>query len=200
LDKNKLFAKGYGEAEPIASNDSDDGRQKNRRIEFMILDTEDDAHSRYVSNNDTTMIRPGEDLYNKLLDDFKSVYLKNQEDKAPVTGNFLYYKVHFPFNETKSITEYSSNILKNMLGYLEHYPNVKLKIYAHGDFFGEENSGVKLASERAETVYNYLIQNGLDKSRVKLCTKEEMMLVIEQDQKEGNVKSRRVEFLIESIK
>jgi outer membrane protein OmpA-like peptidoglycan-associated protein len=35
--KSRLVAQGYGETRPIASNDSDDGRQLNRRTEFKIL-------------------------------------------------------------------------------------------------------------------------------------------------------------------
>jgi outer membrane protein OmpA-like peptidoglycan-associated protein/tetratricopeptide (TPR) repeat protein len=34
---SRLEAKGYGETVPIASNDTDDGRQQNRRTEFKIL-------------------------------------------------------------------------------------------------------------------------------------------------------------------
>lgn len=33
-----LSAKGYGEAVPVADNDTDDGREANRRIEFALLD------------------------------------------------------------------------------------------------------------------------------------------------------------------
>ncbi|MFT3768516.1 MAG: OmpA family protein [Minicystis sp.] len=38
IDKNRLTAKGYGEEKPIASNDTDEGRQKNRRVQFTIVD------------------------------------------------------------------------------------------------------------------------------------------------------------------
>jgi outer membrane protein OmpA-like peptidoglycan-associated protein/uncharacterized protein YidB (DUF937 family) len=36
-DPNMLVAKGYGEADPIASNDTAEGRLKNRRIEYHVL-------------------------------------------------------------------------------------------------------------------------------------------------------------------
>lgn len=40
IDPTVLRAKGYGEANPIASNDTKEGREKNRRIEIKILEVE----------------------------------------------------------------------------------------------------------------------------------------------------------------
>lgn len=37
LDPSKFSAKGYGEYKPVASNDTAEGRQKNRRVEILIL-------------------------------------------------------------------------------------------------------------------------------------------------------------------
>ncbi|NJN42334.1 MAG: OmpA family protein [Flammeovirgaceae bacterium] len=37
IDLNRLTAKGYGESVPIDTNDTDDGRANNRRVEFTIL-------------------------------------------------------------------------------------------------------------------------------------------------------------------
>jgi outer membrane protein OmpA-like peptidoglycan-associated protein len=36
IDKARLTSKGYGETKPMASNDTDEGRQLNRRTEFEI--------------------------------------------------------------------------------------------------------------------------------------------------------------------
>jgi OOP family OmpA-OmpF porin len=37
IEKDQLAAKGYGESRPVASNDTADGRAKNRRVEFRVL-------------------------------------------------------------------------------------------------------------------------------------------------------------------
>ena len=36
LDANKLHAAGYGETDPVESNDTDEGRQANRRVELVL--------------------------------------------------------------------------------------------------------------------------------------------------------------------
>lgn len=37
VSKDRLTAKGYGDTEPIADNSTEAGREKNRRVQFMIL-------------------------------------------------------------------------------------------------------------------------------------------------------------------
>ena len=37
VDKNRFIAKGYGQSNPVASNDNEEGRSLNRRTEFKII-------------------------------------------------------------------------------------------------------------------------------------------------------------------
>jgi outer membrane protein OmpA-like peptidoglycan-associated protein len=37
VDSYRLSAHGYGEAKPIDTNDSDEGRANNRRVEFTVM-------------------------------------------------------------------------------------------------------------------------------------------------------------------
>ena len=37
LDSKNWSAAGYADTDPVAGNDSDDGRQKNRRVELVVL-------------------------------------------------------------------------------------------------------------------------------------------------------------------
>ena len=41
INEEQITAKGYGETVPVATNDTDEGRQENRRVEFKILAFDD---------------------------------------------------------------------------------------------------------------------------------------------------------------
>jgi outer membrane protein OmpA-like peptidoglycan-associated protein len=38
IKADALVSKGFGESKPLASNDTDEGKEKNRRVEFVIVD------------------------------------------------------------------------------------------------------------------------------------------------------------------
>jgi len=37
MDGQRIEVKGFGKRRPVAPNDTEEGRQKNRRVEFTIL-------------------------------------------------------------------------------------------------------------------------------------------------------------------
>jgi outer membrane protein OmpA-like peptidoglycan-associated protein len=52
IEAARLAAKGWGEEKPVASNDTEDGREKNRRVEFLVL--EQDVTAKKVEIDPTT--------------------------------------------------------------------------------------------------------------------------------------------------
>ena len=50
IDPNRIVAKGYGEAYPVVSNDSEAGRQQNRRVEVIVLDAGEKASTHMRSS------------------------------------------------------------------------------------------------------------------------------------------------------
>jgi outer membrane protein OmpA-like peptidoglycan-associated protein len=38
IAESRLTYKGYGETQPVASNDTDEGKQENRRVEFKVME------------------------------------------------------------------------------------------------------------------------------------------------------------------
>lgn len=55
VEPNRMSAIGYGEYRPIADNDTEQGRQKNRRVVLVVLGSEDSqrAIERFEANNQT---------------------------------------------------------------------------------------------------------------------------------------------------
>ena len=41
IPSKKLLAKGYGSSKPVADNDTEEGRQQNRRVQFLIIESAD---------------------------------------------------------------------------------------------------------------------------------------------------------------
>jgi flagellar motor protein MotB len=37
LDAERIFVKGFGESRPVAGNETEEGRSRNRRVEILVL-------------------------------------------------------------------------------------------------------------------------------------------------------------------
>lgn len=74
-----------------------------------------------------------------------------------------------PFELNKSKLRYGADyILENIKGTMLNNPNVKFEIICYPDSDVDPARNLKLTTERAESIKNYLVMNGVDASRIRV--------------------------------
>lgn len=119
--------------------------------------------------------------------------VKPVEVGATVKLNNIYFETNQPVFEKSSLI-----VLDNFLEYLEENKNIKISIHGHTDDVGNDEDNQQLSEARAKAVSNYLILQGLDKSRI-ISSKGfgEKKPVAGNTTPEGRALNRRTEFVIE---
>jgi outer membrane protein OmpA-like peptidoglycan-associated protein len=98
------------------------------------------------------------------------------------------------FNTGKaSFQQQTLPILKSIASILKEYPAAKFSIEGHTDADGNDKMNQKLSDERAAAVKNFLIENGIDTSRLSSVGFGETKPVDSNKTAAGRAKNRRVE-------
>lgn len=101
------------------------------------------------------------------------------------------------FQTNEAILLPSSNSELNVIvKYLKKNPLAHIEIFGHTDNAGNETANKKLSIDRAMAVADYLILNGIDKTRVKYNGYGSLKPVATNTTEEGKQQNRRVEFVI----
>ncbi|MBY0425073.1 MAG: OmpA family protein, partial [Cytophagales bacterium] len=189
IDPTRLTAMGYGETQPIASNGTDQGRQMNRRTEFLITDIKTDH--KLTSINDSLLAVKGMHSNDKnFISKINPIALF---DTKPISGQLLPSEVHFPFNEGKVITDYSKRKLDKVVDLMYSYPEIKLQVQAYSDAT-ESASNPNITENRVKTVIEYILEKGITSDR--LLKSSVKGTKSNNKSTESDVKNRRVEFLV----
>jgi outer membrane protein OmpA-like peptidoglycan-associated protein len=77
---------------------------------------------------------------------------------------------------------------------MEDNPGIKLKISGHTDNVGSYLANKKLSENRAKSVVDYLVEQGINQSRLTYEGYSFTQPVAPNDTPEGRQKNRRVEF------
>ncbi len=102
--------------------------------------------------------------------------------------------VNFDSGTTRLSDKKSHKVLRKLESYLKSNPAIKIRINGHTDSVGSDESNLSLSENRARTIANILIRNGIERERIEWKGFGENAPISDNDTVEGRLKNRRVEF------
>ena len=105
-------------------------------------------------------------------------------------------KINFALGKA-TILPSSYPILDSVAQVMRDYPAIKVRVEGHTDSQGSDSYNMTLSEDRAASVYAYLANQGIEKSRLKSRGLGETMPIDTNRTEAGRANNRRVEFHIE---
>jgi outer membrane protein OmpA-like peptidoglycan-associated protein len=106
--------------------------------------------------------------------------------------------VFFETNKWELLPE-SKTELNALITILQQNPTMKIEIRGHTDNVGNDDANLSLSENRAKSVVNYLIENGITGDRLTSKGFGESQPVTTNETAEGKQQNRRVEFIIQTL-
>jgi len=128
----------------------------------------------------------------------KTQITKAAFDVAEIGDRFRLNQIYFEFNSSELLTV-SYIQLDSLYNILAEKPSVRIEVRGHTDNIGSEGYNKKLSVDRAASVYNYLLEKGIPKTRMKYRGFGPNVPVADNSTEEGRELNRRVEIFIVEI-
>ncbi|MFV0366535.1 MAG: OmpA family protein [Mangrovibacterium sp.] len=116
-------------------------------------------------------------------------------EKLAVGNSIVLQHIFFNYNSFELLPE-SHNELDKLVSLFSEFPKLQIEIGGHTDNQGSQEYNLKLSSQRAEAVYNYLVESGIDKKLLSFKGYGAIMPIESNDTEEGRAQNRRTEFKI----
>ncbi|MBD3391608.1 MAG: OmpA family protein [Chitinivibrionales bacterium] len=107
-------------------------------------------------------------------------------------GRLILKGVHFESGKA-TLTPNSFMILNEVFESLKAWPEVKIEIRGYTDSIGSATLNQKLSQARAESVMEYIVGKGIDRSRIRAIGMGEADPIASNQTAQGRAKNRRVE-------
>lgn len=143
------------------------------------------------SNSQTNTHNPNETDETGL----KTQITKAAFDNAEIGDRFRLNQIYFEFNSSELLA-ISYAQLDSLSQILAEKESIRIEIRGHTDNIGSDNYNKKLSVDRAASVYNYLIEKGIPKTRMKYRGFGPMVPVADNNTEKGRELNRRVEIMI----
>lgn len=168
LDDVQLVARGYGPDQPIADNDTEEGRAQNRRIELTMLAAPVVAAPGAVAS--TAMQDCGRRIAIRLADE----------------------PIQFDLGSS-AISGESVDTIAALAELLNACPGTAFEVAGHTDDRGSAEGNLELSRARAEAVRQALEEAGLAEVRLTARGYGEALPVADNGSSDGRARNRRIE-------
>ena len=121
-------------------------------------------------------------------------------DKKPEVGSIkigdkiVTHEVRF-ISGTQAIKPESLPIIDKIYQMLKQYPEYHLEIRVHTDNLGAPHVNLQISKMRANAIRTYLIERGIDPSRLRAVGFGDMYPIGDNSTAEGRAENRRIEFV-----
>jgi len=119
-------------------------------------------------------------------------------EKMAIDKNVNLQNIFFDFNKFDLLPT-SKAELDLLIGLLTANENLHIEIAGYTDNVGENKFNEQLSTNRAKTVYNYLIANGIEHKRLSYKGYGALKPIADNTTEEGRQKNRRTEFIITKL-
>lgn len=89
--------------------------------------------------------------------------------------------------------------LNELVALMNEYPSMKIEIHGHTDSRGGNDYNQNLSENRTKSVYEYMVEQGIDADRMKYIGYGEAKPIADNKYADGRQLNRRVEFVVTSI-
>lgn len=120
----------------------------------------------------------------------------DQDSLKPKLGERVILKNIYFNTDKASLLPASIEELDRLVALLNKYPSMEIEIGGHTDNQGSFNYNIGLSDARAQSVFTYLVSNGISSARLSFRGYGETMPIAENRTSEGRQLNRRVEFLV----
>ncbi len=93
-----------------------------------------------------------------------------------------------------TLTDHATEILNEITSMLTQHPDVRVHITGHTDSTGDPDFNLDLSSRRAQSVVDYMVNQGIEVSRLTAEGHGDQEPIASNDTNEGRSKNRRIEF------
>ena len=177
-----MTAKGYGESEPVADNDSEEGRAENRRIAFTLPAlAAAQAGEEQEEADGESLVAQGQsgDPAEVCLARLDAILSENTIEFAP--GSAV-------------IAPESAPIVNAIAGVLRGCPDAALEVGGHTDSSGSDSGNLALSQQRAEAVLAAVKRKDLPLPGLTAHGYGETQPIADNGTQEGRGQNRRIAF------